>query len=255
MWSQINVVSNECSLKWMWSQMNVVSNKCGLKWLWSQMSVVSNECGLKWKSLKWVWSQMTVVSNDWCQMNVVSNEKVSNECDLKWTGLKWTWSQMKWSQMNRSQMNVVSNVVVSNKLGLRWMVSNELVSIVMEPLVTLEQSVFSCKAQVTSSWATFVRFIVHRPFKGLLLALKSNLKFLFAVCDFLSEAALTREQTLHVSELQRYRTEAVVKPQTLNRISPRLRWQVFSRHSPQVGILTPNNCIVGIQLLRYYWKF
>jgi len=37
---------------------------------------------------------MTVVSNDWCQMNVVSNEKVSNECDLKWTGLKWTWSQM-----------------------------------------------------------------------------------------------------------------------------------------------------------------
>jgi len=100
----MNVVWNECGLKWMWSQMNVVSNECGLKWLWSQMNVVSNECGLKW-----LWSQMNVVSN---------------EC-----GLKWTWSQMKWSQMNRSQMKVVSNVVVSievvsNELsqmnGLKW---------------------------------------------------------------------------------------------------------------------------------------
>ena len=67
----MNVVSNDCGLKWMWSQMNVVSNKCGLKWTWSQMSwsqmnVDSNE-----------WSQMNVDSNEWSQRNVVSNELVS----------------------------------------------------------------------------------------------------------------------------------------------------------------------------------
>jgi len=42
-----------------------------------------------------------------------------------------------WPQMNRSQKNVVtievSNVEVSNERGLKLMVSNELVSIVMEP--------------------------------------------------------------------------------------------------------------------------
>jgi len=27
----MTVVSNECSVKWLWSQMNVVSNECGLK--------------------------------------------------------------------------------------------------------------------------------------------------------------------------------------------------------------------------------
>jgi len=48
MWSQMNIVSNECGLQWMWSQMNVVSNACGLKCMWSQMkksqmSMVSNE--------------------------------------------------------------------------------------------------------------------------------------------------------------------------------------------------------------------
>jgi len=83
----MNVVSNECGLKWMWSQMNVVSNDCGLKWMWSQMNVFSNE----------------VVSNDW----------VSNECGLKCRGLKWAWSQMnglKWMVSNEwSQMN-----------GLKW---------------------------------------------------------------------------------------------------------------------------------------
>jgi len=47
MWSQVNVVSNEC-----WSQTKkprecMFSNECGLKWLWSQMNVVSNDCGLK----------------------------------------------------------------------------------------------------------------------------------------------------------------------------------------------------------------
>jgi len=47
-WSQMNVVSNECGLKWLWSQMNVVSNEYGLKWLWSQMNLVSDECGPKW---------------------------------------------------------------------------------------------------------------------------------------------------------------------------------------------------------------
>jgi len=26
--------------------MNVVSNECGLKWMWSQLNVVSTECGL-----------------------------------------------------------------------------------------------------------------------------------------------------------------------------------------------------------------
>jgi len=132
MWSQMNVRSNECGLKWMWSQMTVASNECGLKWMWSQINVVSNECGLKWMwgqmsvvsnecGLKWLWSQMNVVSNEyglklmwsqinrsqmsWSQMNVVANEKVSYECSLKWTslkcrGLKWTWSQMKWSHTN-----------------------------------------------------------------------------------------------------------------------------------------------------------
>jgi len=125
MWSKMNVVSNECSLKWMWSQMNVVSNECGLKRLWSQMNVVSNDCGLKW-----MWSQMNVVSNDcglkwmWSQMSMGSND-----CGLKWSGLKWMWSQM-----NRS------NVVVSNERGLKWsglkwMVSNELVSIVCTPIM------------------------------------------------------------------------------------------------------------------------
>ena len=123
----MNVVSNECGLKWMWSQMNVVSNEYGLKWMWPQMNVASNDCGLKWMQ---------------SQMNAVSNE----------CGLKWLWSQMKKSQMNRSQMNrsqmnrsqinmvsnvMVSNVMVSNQRGLKWMVSNELVSIVMEPVQTL----------------------------------------------------------------------------------------------------------------------
>jgi len=27
----MNMISNECIFKWMWSQMNVVSNECGLK--------------------------------------------------------------------------------------------------------------------------------------------------------------------------------------------------------------------------------
>jgi len=120
MWSQINVVSNECGLKWMWSQMKWSKMK------WSQMNVVSNECSLKWSGFKWLWSQMTVVSNDcglkwmWSQMNVVSNEVVSNECGLKWLwshinvvsnecGLKWMWSQI----------NVVSNEQVSNERGLK----------------------------------------------------------------------------------------------------------------------------------------
>ena len=76
MWSQSNVGSNDCGLKWLWSQMTVVSNDCGLKWMWSQMkwslrTVCSNECGLKW-----LWSQMNVVSNEWSQMN-----------GLKWIGL------------------------------------------------------------------------------------------------------------------------------------------------------------------------
>jgi len=94
----MNVVSNECGLKWTglkwtalrwtWSQMNVVSNDRGLKGMWSQMN------GCKWMVAN-EWSQMNVVSNEhglkwtWSQMNVVSNER----------GLKWTWSQM----------NVVSN--------------------------------------------------------------------------------------------------------------------------------------------------
>jgi len=141
----MNVVSNECGLKWMWSQSNVVSNECGLKWMWSQMNVVSNE-----RDLKWMWSpvnrsQMNVVSNEcglkwmWSQMNVVSNEQVSYECGLRWTGIKWMWSQM-----NRSNMNVVSNKQVSNVVvssgrglkwsGLKWMVLNELVSVVCTPV-------------------------------------------------------------------------------------------------------------------------
>jgi len=64
----------------------------GVKWMWSQRNMVSNECGLSW-----MWSQMNR-----SHMNVVSNE-----C---------------------SQMNVVPNLKI-----LKWMVSNELVSIAMEP--------------------------------------------------------------------------------------------------------------------------
>jgi len=60
-------------------------------------------------------------------MNVALNELVSNEC-----GLKWMWSQMK-----RSQMNVVSNAW-SQMNCLKWMVSNELVSIVMEPYLPVQ---------------------------------------------------------------------------------------------------------------------
>ena len=140
----MNAISYECSLKWTWSQMkwsqmkwpqmkwsqiNVVSNECGLKWLWSQINVVSNDCGLKW-----TWSQMKK-----SLVNVVSNE----------LGLKWLWSQMKWSRMNRCQMMQVLyecglknrglKRMVSNERGLKWtwsqmnVVSNDLVSIVMEP--------------------------------------------------------------------------------------------------------------------------
>jgi len=48
--------------------------------------------------------------------------------------------------MNRSKMNVVSNVVVSNECGLKLMVSNELVSIVMEPLWTsADLMLISCR--------------------------------------------------------------------------------------------------------------
>ena len=123
----MNVVSHKCGLKWVWSQMNAVSNECGLKWLWSQMNVVSNECGLKFM---------------WSQIHVVSNEKVSCECRLKWTGLKITWSQIKWSRLNKfkwmlSQMPWSQMNVVSNECGLKWMVSYELISIVMEPGVTV----------------------------------------------------------------------------------------------------------------------
>ena len=145
----MNVVSNECGLKWIWSQMKwsqinvvsneVVSNDCGLKWMWSQMkwsqmNVVSNDCGLKWMWSQMKWYRMNVVSNDcglkWLcsQMNVVSNE-----CGLKWTGLKWMWSQMK-----KSHVNVAANEQVSKERGLKWMsqmnvvlnfvVSNEYVS-------------------------------------------------------------------------------------------------------------------------------
>jgi len=39
----MNVVLNDCGLKWMMSQMNVVSNECGLKWT-----------GLKCRGLKWI---------------------------------------------------------------------------------------------------------------------------------------------------------------------------------------------------------
>ena len=69
MWFTVN--RNRFTLKW---KMNVVSNECGLKWMWFQMNVVSNDCGFKWT---------------WSQMNVVSNEQVSNERGLKWSGLKW----------------------------------------------------------------------------------------------------------------------------------------------------------------------
>jgi len=103
----MNVVSNECGLKWTWSQMNVVSNE------WSRMNVVSNECGLKWKSLKWMWSQMNT-----SQMNGVSNERSLKWSGHKWIGLKWTWFQMSWSQMN-----VVSNEW-SQLNGLNWIGPN-----------------------------------------------------------------------------------------------------------------------------------
>ena len=47
--SQTNVVSNEYGLKW------IGLKWIGLKWMWSQMNVVSNECyqlnGLKWIGL------------------------------------------------------------------------------------------------------------------------------------------------------------------------------------------------------------
>jgi len=102
MWSQMNVVSNEGGLKWRGSQMKGVSNECGLNWMWSQKNVVLNECGLKWMWSQMNWSQMNVVSNDcglkwiWFQMNVVSHE----------CGLEWMWSRMN---------------VVSNECGLKWM--------------------------------------------------------------------------------------------------------------------------------------
>jgi len=50
----------------MWSQINVVSNECGLKSMWSRMKK----------------SQMKV-SNEKISNEKVSNEKVSNECGLK----------------------------------------------------------------------------------------------------------------------------------------------------------------------------
>jgi len=72
----MNVVSNDCGLKWMWSQMIEVSNERGLKWIWAQMNVVSNECGLKWTGLIWMWSQINRSQMSWSQMN-----------GLKWIGL------------------------------------------------------------------------------------------------------------------------------------------------------------------------
>jgi len=94
--------------------MNVVSNECGLKWMWSQMNVVSNEWGLKWSGLKWMWSQMKKP-----YVNVVSNEQVSKECVLKWSVLKWIGLKWMLSQMSWSQMNVVSNEW-SQMNGLKW---------------------------------------------------------------------------------------------------------------------------------------
>jgi len=73
----------------MWSQMNMGSNECRLKWMWSQMNVVSNECVLKWTGLIWMWSQMSRSQMSWSQKKMVSNEVVSNE-----------WSQMNWSQLS-----------------------------------------------------------------------------------------------------------------------------------------------------------
>ena len=100
MWSSVNVVSNECGLKWVWSQMNVVSNEC--------MNVVSNECGLKWMyecGLKWMWSQMNRSPMNRFQMNRSQMNVVSNECGLKWKSLIWMWSQMNRSQINRFQLS------------------------------------------------------------------------------------------------------------------------------------------------------
>ena len=73
------------------------------------MNVVSTERGPKWKS----------------QMNRSQKNVVLNDHGLKWS----------WSQMNRSKMKIVSNVVVSN----------DLVSIVMEPS---ESACFSDKFTV-----------------------------------------------------------------------------------------------------------
>ena len=80
---------------------------------------------------------MNVVANEcgrkwmWSQMNAVSNE-----CGIKWIGLKWTWSQRN---------------------DLKGMVSNELVSMVMEPLqvdppLVLQQPSFKLKNKV---WQIF----------------------------------------------------------------------------------------------------
>jgi len=75
----------------MWSQMNVVSNECGLKWMWSQMNVVSNEYGLKW-----MWPQMKK-----CHVNVVSNGQASNVVVSSERGVvSKEWSQMNWSQLS-----------------------------------------------------------------------------------------------------------------------------------------------------------
>ena len=78
-----------------------------LKWMWkkSHVNVVSNECGLKWKSLKWMWSQINVVSNE-----QVSKERGLKRTwsQKKWSQMKWSQmkrSHMKRCQMNRSQMN------------------------------------------------------------------------------------------------------------------------------------------------------
>ena len=126
----MNVVSNDCSLKWMWSQMIEDSNECGLKWTWFQMNVVLNECGLKRTGLKWMWSQM----------NVVSNEQVWYECGLKWSGLKCR--------------------------GLRWMVSNELVSIVCTPFTSVLEILSTVDSKfkgIITSWD--VTFLLDRFFK------------------------------------------------------------------------------------------
>jgi len=99
MWSQVNVVSNECGHNWKRSRMN------GLKLMWSQTTVVSNDYGhTNERGLKRMWSQMKKT-----HVNVTSNEQVSNECCCK----------LMWAQMNRSQMwsqmKLFSNEVVSNE--------------------------------------------------------------------------------------------------------------------------------------------